>query len=193
MVVPLAMTLEYVAHLTPPVLHVTTAIEIDAPPEVVWDNVLSFPPLAPPTELIFRTGIAYPTSGEIYGRGVGAVRHCRFSTGEFIEPITVWDPGRLLAFDVISQPQSMRELSPWNITPPHLERNYMLSRHGQFRFVALPGGRTRLEGTTWYQNYFWPQPYWRFWSDFIVHRIHRRVLEHVKAQAEMLPRTAGIR
>ena len=184
LVVPLAMTLEYAAHVQPPVLHVTTAIEINAPPEVVWHNVISFPPLAPPQELLFRSGIAYPTSGEIFGRGVGAVRHCRFSTGEFIEPITVWDEGHLLAFDVTAQPQSMRELSPWPITPPHLERNYMLSRHGQFRFVALPNGRTRLEGTTWYQNYFWPQPYWQAWSDFIVHRIHRRVLEHVKEQAE---------
>jgi uncharacterized membrane protein YhaH (DUF805 family) len=183
-VIPLAMLVEYGAHRQPPVLQVTTSIDINAAPDVVWKNVISFPPLAEPQELIFRSGIAYPTSGEIYGRGVGAVRHCRFSTGEFIEPITVWDEGRLLAFNVNAQPHSMRELSPWKITPPHIENNYMLSRHGQFRFVALSGGRTRLEGTTWYQNYFWPQPYWRLWSDFIVHRIHRRVLEHVKYQAE---------
>ena len=181
---PLAMVGEAALHRQPPVLHVTTSIDIDAPTHDVWNNVISFPPLAPPTELVFRSGIAYPTSGEIYGRGVGAVRHCRFSTGEFIEPITLWDEDRLLAFDVTAQPQSMRELSPWPITPPHLESNYMQSRHGQFRFIALPGGRTRLEGTTWYQNYFWPQPYWRLWSDFIVHRIHRRVLEHVKYHAE---------
>lgn len=192
LIVPLAMTLEYTAHVQPPVLQVTTSIEINATPDVVWDNVISFPPLAPPKEVLFRSGIAYPTSGEIFGRGVGAVRHCRFSTGEFIEPITVWDEGRLLAFDVTAQPQSMRELSPWPVTPPHLERNYMLSRHGQFRFVALPGGRTRLEGTTWYQNYFWPQPYWRLWSDFIVHRIHRRVLEHVKEQAERNLRSGNL-
>lgn len=187
LVLPLVMVAEYSAHLQPPVLHVTTSIEIDASPDVVWKNVISFPPLPPPKEALFRTGIAYPTSGQIYGTGVGAVRHCRFSTGEFIEPITVWDENRLLAFDVSAQPQSMRELSPWPITPPHLERNYMQSRHGQFRLIALPDGRTRLEGTTWYQNYFWPQPYWRLWSDFIVHRIHRRVLEHVKRQAELRP------
>ncbi len=184
LILPLAMVVEYSAHRQPPVLQVKTAIEINAAPDVVWKNVISFPPLPPPTEGLFRAGIAYPTSGQIYGRGVGAVRHCRFSTGEFIEPITVWDENRLLAFDVTSQPQSMRELSPWPITPPHLERNYMQSRHGQFRLIALPGGRTRLEGTTWYQNYFWPQPYWQVWSDYIVHRIHRRVLEHVKRQAE---------
>jgi hypothetical protein len=78
----------------------------------------------------------------------------------------------------------MRELSPWKTTPPHLARNYMRSRHGQFRLVALSDDRTLLEGTTWYQNYFWPQAYWREWSDAIVHRIHLRVLQHVKEQAE---------
>jgi len=28
--------------------------------------------------------------------------------------------------------------------------------------VALPGGRTLLEGTTWYQHHLWPAGYWRF-------------------------------
>ncbi|MGH9523949.1 MAG: hypothetical protein ACRD3E_15615 [Terriglobales bacterium] len=183
-VLPLAILGEYEMHATPPVLHVTTSIEIAAPPEVVWQNVISFPPLAPPQDWVFQTGIAYPTAGVIYGHGVGAVRHCKFSTGEFVEPITVWDEPQLLAFDVAEQPMSMRELSPWKITPPHLERNDMRALRGQFRLVALPNGHTRLEGTTWYQNYFWPQPYWRVWSDFIVHRIHRRVLGHVKRQSE---------
>ena len=184
-VLPLAIVAEYQVRLQPPVQHVTTTIEISAPPEVVWQNVISFPPLPPPHQWVFRTGIAFPTSGVIYGRGVGAVRHCKFSTGEFVEPIRVWDEPRLLAFDVADQPMSMRELSPWNITPPHLERNYMRAVHGEFRLVGLPNGRTRLEGTTWYQNYFWPQAYWRIWSDLIVHRIHWRVLQHVKRQAEM--------
>jgi hypothetical protein len=30
----------------------------------------------------------------------------------------------------------------------------------------------------------WPAPYWNVWSDYIIHRIHRRVLEHIKKLAE---------
>jgi uncharacterized membrane protein YhaH (DUF805 family) len=183
-VLPLMMLGEQAAKLEPPVLSVTTSITIDAPVSTVWKNVLAFPPLAPPEEWIFQAGIAYPTSAKIIGSGPGAIRYCKFSTGDFVEPITVWDKDRLLAFNVTAQPQALRELSPWKITPPHLEQNYMRSRHGQFRLVALPGNRTLLEGTTWYQNYFWPQPYWRLWSDSIVHKIHLRVLQHVKQQAE---------
>jgi len=183
-ILPLVMLGEHAARLEPPVISVTTSVIIKAPVEVVWKNVIAFPPLKPPTEWLFRAGIAYPTSAQIVGSGPGATRYCRFSTGDFVEPITTWDENRLLAFDVSAQPQAMRELSPWRITPPHLEQNYMRSRHGQFRLIVLDKGRTLLEGTTWYQNYFWPQAYWREWSDAIVHQIHKRVLRHVKLQAE---------
>ena len=183
-ILPLMMLAEHAARFEPTVNKVTTSITIDAPVSVVWENVVAFPPLAPPEEWLFRAGIAYPTSGRIVGSGRGAVRYCHFSTGDFVEPITVWDENRLLAFDVSAQPPAMQELSPWKITPPHLEHNYMRSRHGQFRLVALSDHQTLLEGTTWYQNYFWPQVYWREWSDEIVHQIHMRVLLHVKQQAE---------
>lgn len=192
-ILPLLMFIEYTAHFEPAVAPVTTSVVIHAPASVVWKNVIGFPPLAPPSlaspkDWIFFTGIAYPAVGRIVGSGVGAVRYCQFSTGNFVEPITVWDENRLLAFNVSSEPPAMHELSPWEIHAPHLERNYMRSQHGQFKLVALDDHTTLLEGTTWYQNYFWPQMYWRGWSDMIVHRIHMRVLEHVKEQAEAAAR-----
>jgi hypothetical protein len=30
----------------------------------------------------------------------------------------------------------------------------------------------------------WPDAYWGVWSDFIIHHIHGRVLDHVRALAE---------
>src|SRR5258708_4848430 len=133
--VPFMMLAQHLANPEPPVNAVTTSITVDAPVSVVWKNVIAFPPLQPPDEWAFRAGIAYPTAAEIVGSGPGAVRYCRFSTGDFVEPITVWDEGRLLAFDVTAQPPALRELSPWKITPPHVERNYMRSKHGQFRLT----------------------------------------------------------
>ena len=35
-------------------------------------------------------------------------------------------------------------------------------------------------GTTWYRHNMWPAAYWKLWSDLIIHRIHRSVLEHIK-------------
>ena len=57
---------------------VKTSIKINARPEEVWENVIAFPQLNPPTEFIFKTGIAYPINATIDGKGVGAIRHCNF-------------------------------------------------------------------------------------------------------------------
>jgi uncharacterized membrane protein YhaH (DUF805 family) len=163
---------------------VRTAIEVNAPPEKVWNQVVAFAEIPSPKELLFRAGIAYPIRAEISGHGVGAVRHCIFSTGPFAEPIEVWDEPRLLKFGVTANPAPLNELSPYgNIRPPHLH-GYFVSKQGQFQLTALPGGRTRLEGTTWYQHTMWPAAYWHLWSDYIIHRIHLRVLEHIRATAE---------
>lgn len=167
----------------PPVRHVTTSLEIAAPPETVWKNVIQFPALPDPTEWYFRAGIAYPTRARIMGTGPGAIRYCQFSTGPFVEPITVWQEPRLLRFRVTSNPEPMRELSPYDIHPAHLH-GYFASRQGQFELTPLSGGRTLLTGTTWYSQDLWPQMYWTLWSDAIVHRIHRRVLNHIRALAE---------
>jgi hypothetical protein len=184
LMVPATFGIERAAALQPQVFVVRTAIEVNAPPEKVWNEVVAFAEIPPPTELLFRAGIAYPIRAEISGHGIGAVRHCIFSTGPFAEPIEVWDEPRLLKFGVTANPAPLNELSPYgNIQPPHLH-GYFVSKQGQFSLTALPGGRTRLEGTTWYQHTMWPAAYWRLWSDYIIHRIHLRVLEHIKAEVE---------
>jgi hypothetical protein len=58
------------------------------------------------------------------------------------------------------------------------------SRRGEFLLIALPSGQTRLEGRTWYEIEMGPEIYWQVWSDFLIHRIHDRVLEHIKFEAE---------
>ncbi len=167
-----------------PLREISSSVEVDAPPEVVWRHVVSFPDLPPP-DGIFATGLACPLRARIDGTGVGAVRYCEFTTGPFVEPITAWDEPHRLAFAVTAQPPTMRELSPWgDIHPPHLD-GYLRSRRGEFRLVPLDGGRrTRLEGSTWYELQVSPGPYWHLWGDGLIHAIHARVLEHIRRLAE---------
>jgi uncharacterized membrane protein YhaH (DUF805 family) len=167
-----------------PLREVRTVVEVDAPPSEVWRHVIAFSPLPAPTELIFRIGIAYPVAARIDGTGVGAVRHCEFSTGAFVEPIRAWEPGRRLAFDVSASPPPLRELSLYSrVTVPHLD-GYFAARRGEFRLFPLSDGRTRLEGSTWYDLRLQPTAYWSVVAEFLVHRIHYRVLRHVRAQSE---------
>jgi len=184
LVLPLGAGAEVVLASTPMLREVLSVVEIDAEPDRVWSNVIEFPQLAEPAEWWFKAGLAYPRYASIEGRGVGAVRSCVFSTGAFIEPITAWEPGRRLAFDVAESPAPLRELSPYgNIHPPHLD-GYFRSRRGEFRLVALPGGRTQLEGRTWYELDMAPLWYWQWMTDRVIHSIHLRVLDHIKRESE---------
>jgi len=167
----------------PEVKPVTTSIIIEATPEQVWKQVVAFPRLAAPTEYLFRAGIAYPTHATIQGSGVGSVRYCHFTTGCFVEPIKIWNEPKLLQFSVLEQPAPMKELSFWKIDAPHLH-DYFVSKKGQFKLIRLANGHTKLIGTTWYYHNIRPAVYWRSWSDFIIHKIHLRVLTHIKKNAE---------
>lgn len=177
-------TLVYDGAAKPPVFEVRSSIEIDAPSAEVWKHVVEFSELAEPQEWYFRAGIAYPKRARIEGAGPGAIRYCDFSTGSFVEPIEVWSEPHLLRFRVTENPAPMREWSPYSqVQAPHLH-GYFISRHGQFRLTELGNGRTLLEGITWYQHGLWPAGYWRWWSDAILHRIHMRVLLHIRALSE---------
>lgn len=175
---------EHVAAKPSPTFMVQTAIDVQASPEKVWREVVAFSEIPPPREWMFRAGIAYPIRAEMLGTGIGAERHCVFSTGAFVEPIQVWDEPRLLKFSVTSNPPPMEEWTPYShIEPPHLH-GFLESEGGQFLLTPLPNGGTRLEGTTWYRHGLWPAAYWRLWSDPIIHDIHLRVLRHIRDEAE---------
>ena len=182
--IPGSFGVEHAAALKAPDYVVRTSIDIRAEPERVWQQVVAFGQIPPPTEMLFRAGIAYPIRAEITGKGVGALRRCIFSTGPFLEPIEVCDEPRLLKFGVIANPAPLNELTAYgHIEPRHLH-GYFVSEQGQFMLTALPNGGTRLEGTTWYRDAIWPAAYWRLWSDYVIHRIHWRVLKHIKDAAE---------
>lgn len=169
-----------------PLRAVTTSLEIDAPIGEVWKTVIAFPRIDSAPDGIFRMGIAYPIEATIEGSGVGAVRLCKFCTGDFVEPVTVWDENRLLAFDVRSSPPPMKEFSIYqHVDPPHLH-GHMASEKGQFR-LEQKGNKVLLEGTTWYRHEMWPQWYWIPMTDRIIHKIHHRVLDHIKATVEKTP------
>lgn len=168
----------------------STQIVINAPASRVWAELHDIRDLPPTNNLLFQFGVAHPMSTVTDGQGVGAARLCKLSTGDMPEIITVWKPGQELRFKVLSTPASMRELGLFGqtIDAAHLHSAYA-SLEGGFKLVSLPGGRTRLVGESRYLLNIAPAAYWNLWTKEIVHSVHRRVLEHVKTQAERSPRT----
>lgn len=180
--VPFMMGFENSSRSEPTVHTVVTTIEVDAPVSTVWKNVIEFPRIDAEPEGILGLGFAYPIDAKIDGEGVGAVRYCNFNTGPFVEPITAWQEPNLLAFDVAAQPSPMIETTPYaELHAAHLQ--YIRSRKGQFRLYERDG-KTVLEGTTFYTHDIAPDAYWKLYSDEIIHKIHLRVLNHIKAVSE---------
>src|SRR5215467_2494638 len=58
--VPGAQWFEHAHSAAPPVFVVRSSLDIQAPPEKVWQSVVAFSEIPPPTELIFKSGVAYP-------------------------------------------------------------------------------------------------------------------------------------
>jgi hypothetical protein len=173
---------------TPAQWIMSATIDIDAPPSVVWQNVVRFPDMPSPGwsqgGWLFKAGIARPIRAEFEGNGASGMRYCVFSTGKAIEPVRTWQPGRLLEVDVISTPPSMEETSIYpHLHPAHLE-GYMESDGARFELISLPGGRTRLIGTSWYHNRMYPAFYWKWWTDQAIKAVQVHVLDHIRNLSE---------
>jgi hypothetical protein len=180
---PFGATVEH--RLQPPasVFQVTTSIDLEASPERVWQTVLQPATLAAPTHPLLRAGVGYPQASHIEGAGASAIRYCDFSTGKLVEPVLIWNEPRQLRFTVASSPIPMQEWTPYaHLHPPHLD-GFLVTRQGEFRLTPLSDGGTRLEASTWYQHHLWPEQYWRWWSDDIIHGIHQMVLTNIRDRA----------
>lgn len=183
-IAPLMMGIESRIPSSPSVREVKTRVVIQGDINDVWHEVIAFSTIPEPTEWLFKMGIAYPIDAKIDGQGVGAVRYCNFSTGSFVEPITVWQENDLLAFDVTAQPLPMTEMSPYvNIHPPHLDWAFV-SHKGQFKLNQLDNGTVELIGTTWFHTEIKPEFYWGRICEELIHIIHNRVLNHIKQSVE---------
>src|SRR5262245_8407649 len=188
---PLAFTAEYAL---PSVTRFDTVqtIEVRAPPEAVWQSILSSDPVEGPLALPFRLGIAYPIRGQMIGEGVGAVRRGEFSTGIAIERITEWEPNRKFAFVVVDDIPAMREMSPYeHVQAPHVV-GYFRTILTSFVMVARADGHTDLIERTSHELRLDPALYWLPMARWIVNENNARVLAHIRRHAEQSVRSGGL-
>ncbi len=188
-VLPLLFALD--AALPPELPIVTrTAITIDAPPEAVWQSLTADRPVSEAPGLVGMAGLAYPVASRIAGEGPGAHRTGVFSTGTADERVTIWRPGRTLAFRVVRQPPAMEEMSPYRkLHTPHLI-GYFDTGETRFDLVPLTDGRTRLTATADHVLRIDPAPYWEPIARWAIARNVARMLTDVRRDAERRVETA---
>ena len=157
---------------------------IAAPPSAVWDALVSAEPMSEPPGLVAWAGLAYPIAGEIAAPGPGAERVGRFSTGLARERVTEWRPGEALAFEVLSQPAAMEEMSPYRrVHAPHVH-GYFETAGTRFKLKPAGNGHTRLTVEADSVLRMDPVLYWQPLAQWAVRQNLRRVLRDVRAKAE---------
>jgi uncharacterized membrane protein YhaH (DUF805 family) len=175
-----------VENVLPPVAHFETeqTIVVAAPPDAVWQSILSTDSVEGPLALPFRLGVAYPIRGEVLSEGVGAVRYGEFSTGTAIERMTEWVPNRKLAFVIVRDIPGMRELSPYeHVHAPHVI-GYFRTISTSFELVPRSDGGTDIVERSSHELRLDPVPYWLPMAQWIVRENNARVLAHIRAHAE---------
>jgi len=176
--------LERTFPLAVPTFTVTDSITVAAPPDVVWQSLISMGSLGQPNDWIFRAGVACPQRVDIYGRGEGAMRVCTLSTGLLNEKITTWEPGQRMRWVSLTTPAPLKELNPFReAAPPHLHGFYR-SVGGEFELTPAGNGATRVIRRSSYQHHMYPAWYWRIWCDYVASRGHIYVLGVLKESAE---------
>jgi hypothetical protein len=160
------------------------SVIVAATPDAVWDSIVHMGPIPDAPAVPFRWGLAYPMRGEIWGSGVGAIRLGVFSTGVAYERVVEWKPGQELDFIILSDPPSMRELSPYDeVHAPHTQ-GYFRTRDARFTIEPLSDGHTRLSLATHHDLDLGPALYWLPFARWAVHANKVRVLRHFQQQAE---------
>ncbi len=115
-----------------------------------------------------------------------------FSTGVAYERVTEWDRGKRLSFIVLSDPPTLRELSPYRkVNAPHVN-GYFRTLDARFTITRLGNGHTRLSLATRHELDLSPAFYWMPIAQWAVHTNKRRVLEHFAHQAEAIRAPASM-
>ncbi|OCX51143.1 hypothetical protein BEL04_20760 [Mucilaginibacter sp. PPCGB 2223] len=153
---------------------VSDSIVINATPDKIWKNVVSFEPIKQKnTYWLFRIGMPSPMATTVTGQYNGAGRKCIFSNGYvFGEKIVTYDENKDLTFDIIDQPRD-----------PEIMGHIDIER-GQFLLKDNGNGTTTLIGNSWYKLYVFPVWYYDIWAQSITRNVHLRVMQHIKELSE---------
>lgn len=162
-----------------------TEIVIDAPAEVIWENIREVPAIAPEElekTFVHSIGFPRPIEARLEGEGVGAVRYATFEGDVlFIETVTDWEPLKRLSFTI----DPSADIPPTTFDEhvvvggeyfDVLSGAYSLERIGEDRYILHLSSTSRLS-----TRFNW---YTALWTDFFMSDIQDAILEVIKHRCE---------
>lgn len=165
---------------------VENVIEINAPVETVWKNIIRVPEISEeehsssPTQLM---GFPRPVEATLSHEGVGEVRHASFENGIlFIETITDWQHHKTLSFSIEVDPDAIPETT----LDPHVTIGgaYFDVLTGTYRIEEKENGKLLLHLSSRQRVSTNFNFYTTLWTEFIMSDIQQYILEIIKKRCE---------
>ena len=139
--------MEHLAALPSSVYVVRSSIDVQAPPERVWKQVVAFSEFRRQTSGCFAPALRIPSERRCWALALVLSGTVYFQPDPLSNPLR---SGRSAPFEIFCDCESGSDAgwTPYSrIEPPHLH-GFLVSEGGQFLLTPLSNGGTRLEGTT---------------------------------------------
>ncbi|WP_428718628.1 SRPBCC family protein [Undibacterium curvum] len=165
---------------------VSSSIQIQAPPEVVFDQLASVRAIDPKElgfSFVHMIGLPRPLEAEMNGAGVGSVRTSRWEKGvSFQEVIQEWDRPKVLRYRFHIPAGSI----PRDALDRHVEMGgeYFTVLDGGYELTTNQSGATELKLTTHFLNKSQLKIYGDLWGKMVLTDFHQSILGLMKNRAE---------
>ena len=168
----------------PEIREVHTLIQIDAPKEKVWKNIVRIPKITEPQNSFFYTmGFPRPVEATLSFEGIDGVREAIFEKGLlFLETITVWEENKIIGFKIKADPKS----TPLTTLDEHVVvgGEYFDTLFGQYEIIPLNENSVKLKLFSRYRLSTRFNFYAELWSDFLMRDIQNNILNVLKSRVE---------
>lgn len=155
--------------LHPRIEVIRSSVTVNAPPERVWNNILSIDNIEASKPVLMYVGLPIPERCVLQGEGAGAKRTCYFNSGYIEETITSWNPPHYMGLTIDRTHMPGRHWLGFENAEYHLQAN---------------GTSTILTRTTTISSHLLPRWYWRPLERLGVESEHRYILQDVVLKAQ---------
>jgi hypothetical protein len=164
---------------------VVSSVVIEAPAEKAWQTLTHRVDFKEQPDLLFRWGVNYPKNMQLITRHDSTFLHCDLRNGVTDLWVSDMSANRKLKFHIVENVIPVKELTIYDsLDTPHTHPEYFRLSFGQFLIQPLDTGHCRLIASSNFAFRLSPSIYWKWWSDYLVGRMHSRVINIVKEESE---------
>lgn len=167
---------------------VSSQIEIVASKEEIWNTLVHPVQYNEHPNLLFQYGVNYPKTMEIVQKNdTTTLLRCNLRNGNIDLNVNKFYKDSLMQFEINEPVIPIKELTVYkDVHTPHTNDKYFKLHYGEFEIKAIDKNKSVLVATSNFSYRFSPDFYWKWWSCYLMNKMHNHVLEDIKLKSEQL-------